>query len=336
MPVSGILFNDIRSILHRARQKAYTAVNTAMVEAYWSIGKRITEEEQQGNKRAEYGIQLIKSLANQLKSEFGKGFDERELRRMRQFYQFFPIWDAVRPELTWTHYRLIIRIEKSNAREYYLKEASGQNWSTRQLERNINTLYYERILSTQVQTNTKEKSLQETIAPSDLIKDPYVLEFLSVRTPDNFSENDIETAIINNLQQFLLEMGKGFSFIRRQYRITTDTKHFYVDLVFYNYLLKCFILIDLKVNELTHQDIGQMDMYVRIFEDTVKSENDNPTIGIILCTEKDHTIVKYSVLEESKQLFASKYRFILPTEEELRIELERETSNIQSRLDINT
>ncbi len=328
MHPNKLFFNDIRAILQQARQKAYTAVNFAMVEAYWRIGKRIVDEEQHGEARAGYGKQLIKELSKQLSAEFGRGFAEANVWNFRQFYLTFPeseILYTLRRELTWSHYRLIMRVENPEARKYYINEAAEQNWSTRQLERNINTLYYERILSTPNKelALAKQKGMQK-IAPSDFLKDPYVLEFLGLETPVGFSERDFETAIISNLQQFLMEMGKGFSFVGRQYRISTETKHFFIDLVFYNFLLKCFVLIDLKIGELTHQDIGQMDMYVRLFEDRMKTEGDNPTIGLILCTEKDETIARYSVLEESKQLFASKYRLILPTEEELKAELERE------------
>ncbi|MFY0256524.1 YhcG family protein [Chitinophaga sp. 30R24] len=324
---------DIKNMLSAARQKAYAAINSAMVEVYWNIGKRIFEEEQQGKERADYGTFLIKELTKHLTEEFGKGFDERELRRMRQFYQTFPIRDALRPELSWTHYRIILRVDSPTARQYYVAETAAQSWSTRQLERNINTLYYERLLSTQnKRAALLDEQNMEKASSSDIIKNPYVLEFLGLKWPTGYSESEIESAIISNLQAFLLELGKGFSFVGRQYRIKTDTKVFYIDLVFYNYILKCFVLIDLKINELTHQDIGQMDMYVRMFEDLKKTEGDNPTIGIILCAEKDHTIVKYSMLEENKQLFASKYRLVLPTEEELRAELEREKQLIHEQI----
>lgn len=333
MLIEKSFITEIKAILTAARMKVYNTINSAMVEAYWHIGKRIFEEEQQGQERAEYGSFLLKELSKELNNEFGKGFDERELRRIRQFYQIFPIRDALRPELTWTHYRIILRVDNPKAREYYIAETASESWSTRQLERNINTLYYERLLSTQ---NKKEaladQQKMEKANPPDLIKNPYVLEFLGLEGPTSYSEGDLETAIISNLQAFLLEMGKGFSFVGRQYRIKTDTKVFYIDLVFYNYILKCFVLIDLKIHELTHQDIGQMDMYVRMFEDLKKTEGDNPTIGIILCTDKDQTIVKYSMLEESKQLFASRYKLVLPTEEELRAELEREKQLIREQL----
>ncbi|OGO73448.1 MAG: hypothetical protein A3K41_12015, partial [Chloroflexi bacterium RIFOXYD12_FULL_57_15] len=322
---SKSLVTDIQNILHTARTKSYAAVNFAMVDAYWQIGKRIVEEEQKGKGRADYGTFLIKDLAKQLTVEFGKGLDERELRRMRQFYQLFPIRDALRPELPWTHYRLILRVENSKAREYYLTEAAEQNWSSRVLERNIHTLYYERLLASQDKKSALAKEAGfEKQSPADFIKDPYVLEFLGLPEDPMISEEEMETAIITKLQKFLLELGKGFSFVGRQVRVSTETSHFYVDLVFYNFLLKCFVLIDLKVDKLTHQDVGQMDMYIRMYDDLKRTEGDNPTIGIILCTNKDETIAKYSVLKGSEQIFASKYRLVLPTEEELQTELERE------------
>ncbi len=235
---------------------------------------------------------------------------------------------ALRTQLTWTHYRLLIRVEKPEAREWYMNEAADQNWSTRALERQINSLYYERLLMSRDKTPVTEEMREKTEPlaplPEDFIKDPYVLEFLGMPDAHQFREADLEQAIIGKLQAFMLELGKGFAFVARQQRISTETKDFFIDLVFYNYILKFFILIDLKTSELTHEDIGKMDMYVRLFEDTVKGKDDNPTVGLILCTDKDHTVVKYSVLNESRQLFASKYRLYLPTEEELRIEIERE------------
>ncbi|MBT9547100.1 MAG: DUF1016 family protein [Candidatus Sericytochromatia bacterium] len=322
------LIDEIRQVLTQARQKAYASVNFIMVEAYWQIGQRIVQEEQQGQQRAGYGEALIKELSKQLSTEFGRGFGVANLWNFKQFYLTYPTEEklyALSRVLTWTHYRLLMRVESPSAREYYTREASEQNWSTRQLERNIHTLYFERLLASQ----DKSKALRQQQPPerqqtNDFIKDPYVLEFLNLPESPLVSEKELETAIITNLQQFLLEMGKGFSFVRRQYRISTESSHFYIDLVFYNYLLKCFVLIDLKIDKLSHQDIGQMDMYVRLFDDLQRAEDDNPTIGLILCTNKDETTVKYSVLKDSEQLFASKYRLILPSEDELRAELERE------------
>ncbi|EDN69237.1 protein containing DUF1016 [Beggiatoa sp. PS] len=325
--INQSFFQDIKNILQQSRQKAYVAVNSAMVEAYWQIGKRIVEEEQVGKQRADYGSFLIKSLSKELSVEFGKGFSVANLKNFRQFYLTFPDFEkgyTVRSQLSWSHYRIIMRVESPTARNYYLTEANEQLWSTRQLQRNINSHYYERLLSS---ANKKIVPVNTNKAiPDEFIKDPYVLEFLNIPENATYSEKQIETAIITHLQKFLLEMGKGFSFVGRQFRISTETSHFYIDLVFYNYLLKCFVLIDLKTSKLSHQDIGQMDMYVRLFDDLKRQVDDNPSIGIILCADKDDTVVKYSVLKDSEQLFASKYRLVLPTEEELIVELEREVS----------
>lgn len=321
-------YQTILDVLQNARTNSYRAVNFIMVEAYWNIGRMIVEEEQQGKERAGYGEALVRDLSLRLSNDFGKGFDEREVRKIRQFYLTFPIRDALRPELSWTHYRTLIRVENETARTYYSTESAEQNWSTRALERQINSLYYERLLMSREQTpvvdEMREKTAPLAPTPNDFIKDPYVLEFLGLQDRPGFREADLEQAIIGKLQSFMLELGKGFAFVARQQRISTETKDFYLDLVFYNYILKCFVIIDLKTRELTHQDIGQMDMYVRLYEDRVKGEGDNPTVGIILCTEKDHTVVQYSVLNESRQLFASRYRLYLPSEEDLRAEIDRE------------
>lgn len=328
---------DIKSIVNNARQGAYRAINTTMVGAYWHIGQRIVEEEQDGSHRAEYGKFILKELSSVLNNEFGKGFDERELRRMRQFYLTFPIRDSLRPELTWTHYRTLIRVENIQAREYYLNEAANNQWSVRVLERNISSLYYDRLLLTANKTpiikDTRKENQEKVPNLGEFIKNPYVLEFLNLQQKATYIEKDLEQALLDNLQSFLLELGKGFAFVSRQEHIRTDTSEFYIDLVFYNYILKCFVLIELKTNKMTHQDIGQMDMYVKMFDDLRRETSDNPTIGILLCTETDSTIAKYSVLNESKQLFASKYKLYLPSEEELRAEIEREKAFFEASKD---
>ncbi len=275
---------------------------------YWEIGRLIVEDEQQGKAKAEYGKATLKNLAKQLTFEFGKGFDERNLNNMRAFYRAFPIWNAVRSELSWTHYRIISRLETEQLRGQYIEHAIEGNWDTRTLERNIRTQYIGRIL---------ESEVKEQLTPPNILKDPYIFEFLGLTSETGLTENDLETALINHLQKFLMELGKGFAFVARQQHIVTDTADFFIDLVFYNYYLKCFVLIDLKTGKLTHSAIGQMDMYARMYDDLKKGEDDNPTIGIILCTDKDETIVKYSVLAENEKLFASKYRLYLPQEDEL-------------------
>ncbi|MEY4903833.1 MAG: hypothetical protein RLZZ292_1648 [Bacteroidota bacterium] len=318
------LYQNIANILQSARLKSYRAVNYTMIEAYWTIGQQIVEEEQQGKHRAEYGAKLLPYLSKKLQADFGKGFDQSNLRNMRMFYNVFPIRDAVRNGLTWTHYRLLLKVSNEKARNFYISESIDNQWNTRVLERNINSFYYERILSSNNQALVKAESESEHITPQDFIKDPYILEFLDLVEKGKIKEKKLEQALINQLQAFLLELGKGFSFVARQKRISAEEDYFSIDLVFYNYILKCFVLIDLKVGKLTHGDIGQMDFYVRYWEDNLKTEGDNPTIGLILCTEKNETVVKYSVLQDNQQLFVSKYKLFLPTEEELRIELERE------------
>ena len=322
----SVFFEDVRAILRISRQKAYRAVNSSMVEAYWLIGKRIVEQEQAGKDRADYGSGLIKKLSIQLGTEFGKGFSVSNLWNFRQFYTVFQDDEkgyTLCSFLTWSNIRLIMRIESPEERIYYLRESREQNWSVRLLDRNIKSGYYKRILSTQSKDKSNKKIKKET--PCFFLKDPYILEFLGLPEDSCYRESSLEQAIISNLQHFLLELGKGFSFVGRQYRISTETSHFYIDLVFYNYILKCFVVIDLKTVKLTHQDIGQMDMYVRMFDDLKRGEDDNPTIGIILCTDKDETVVKYSVLKESEQIFASKYKTVLPTEEELVRQIEADT-----------
>jgi len=323
--VNQNFYNEIRNILLAARSKVYQTANFAMVEAYWNIGKSIIEE-QGGNEKAEYGAGLLKELSKQMTHDFGKGFTVTNLKYMRQFYLTFPNGHALRDELSWTHYRLLMKVENGNAREFYMQEAVKAGWSTRQLERQINTFFYERLLS----SKNKEKVAAEiqtseaAKTPEDIIRDPYVLEFLGLNPNDDFYESDLEQALITHLQKFLLELGRGFSFVARQKRITFDGRHFWIDLVFYNYILKCFVLIDLKVGDLTHQDLGQMQMYVHYYERELMNEGDNPPIGIVLCADKSESVVKYTLPENETQIFASKYKLYLPSEEELLQELRRE------------
>lgn len=331
------LFTEVKQIIHQAKNTMYQTVNFTMVQAYWNIGKIIVEEEQNGKQRAEYGKQLVKQLSDKL-IDFGNNFSERNLWYMKQFYQKWDKLNALRSELSWTHYRMLLKVFDDKARMYYMQEAAAQNWSTRTLQRQLNTQYYERILA----KNPKEVPIipmmeneLQNYKPTDIIKDPFVLEFLNIKPNKKILEKELEQALINQLQEFLLELGKGFSFVERQYRISADTEHFYVDLVFYNYMLKCFVIIDLKTTSLSHKDIGQMDFYVRYFEDKVKLKGDNPTIGIILCAEKDNAIAKYSLLSESKQIFASKYKTYLPTIEELEEEIKRGRYQIELENKLN-
>jgi predicted nuclease of restriction endonuclease-like (RecB) superfamily len=324
-------YRRIKEILDEARLRVYQTVNFEMVKSYWNIGREIIEEEQKGVDRAKYGTFLVRRLSGELTKKYGKGFDQRNLYYMKQFYINFPNVNALRSELSWTHYRLLLKIENKSAREFYMDETVKGNWSTRQLDRQINSLFYDRTLMSRDKKRmiTNGRALQGKMQPEDIIRDPYVLEFLAVKESEKLAERELESALIDKLQYFLLELGTGFSFVRRQYRITADNDHFYIDLVFYNYILKFFILIDLKIDKLTHQDIGQMDFYVRFFEENVKQSGDNPTIGLILCTDKNKTIVKYSLLNESKQIFASKYQMYLPTEKQLKQEIQREKEQIE-------
>ncbi|MBK8871571.1 MAG: DUF1016 family protein [Elusimicrobia bacterium] len=323
---------DIKAILEQARNKARSAVNSAMVEAYWLIGQRIVQEEQRGSSRAVYGERLLANLSRALTASLGKGFSYANLRNFRQFYLTFSqdeICYTACSKLSWSHNRLIMREEDPKARAYYLAESFSQQWTVRQLERNLQSRSFQRLLSSQDSGMQDSPPRSEPLG--DFIKDPYVLEFLQLPESGQLKESALEQAIIDELQKFLLELGKGFSFVARQMRISTETSHFFIDLVFYNYFLKCFVIIDLKTGKLTHQDIGQMDMYVRLFDDLKRGEDDNPTIGIILCDSKDETVVKYSVIQESQQLFASKYQRVLPTEKELIAEIEREKRLIGER-----
>jgi predicted nuclease of restriction endonuclease-like (RecB) superfamily len=333
---AGNLLANLRAVILEARRQAITAVDVVQVRTCWVVGRHIVEFEQAGQTRAAYGKAVLAQVSAQLTAEFGKGFDASNLRYMRLFYQAFPNCDALRHELSWTHYRLLLRVDSVTARDWYMNEAATQNWNTRALERQLGTLYYERLLASKdrqpVRDEAAEKLAEIQSTPREFIRDPVMLEFLGLPGTGKLLESNLEHALIDNLQAFLLELGKGFAFVARQQRLSTETKDFYIDLVFYNYLLKCFVLFDLKTRELTHEDIGQMDMYVRLYDDQRRSPDDGPTVGLILCAHKDHTVVRYSVLHGNEQLFASKYKLILPSEEELRAELLREQALIAAQV----
>ncbi|WP_417706039.1 PDDEXK nuclease domain-containing protein [Pseudomonas sp.] len=326
------LLTELAELICQARQQAVRAVDAIQVQTCWEVGRHIVEFEQGGQARATYGKKLLPTLAKGLTAEFGKGFDVTNLRHMRAFFLAFPIRDALRRELSWTHYRTLLKVDSDSARQWYMNEAATQNWSTRALERQIGTLYYERLLASQDRAAVEQEAASNLQAlgksPRDFVRDPVLLEFLGLPNAGTLLESELEQALIDQLQQFLLELGKGFAFVGRQQRISTESKDFYIDLVFYNYLLKCFVIFDLKRGELTHQDIGQMDMYVRMFDDLRRGPEDGPTVGIILCAQKDASVVRYSVLQGSEQLFASKYKLVLPSEDELRAELDRERARL--------
>ncbi|MFA6920555.1 MAG: PDDEXK nuclease domain-containing protein [Gallionella sp.] len=334
------LYCNIREVLLTARATVRRTVNDAMVQSYWQIGRLIVEDEQGGEKRAEYGKRVLPELAKRLAAEFGKGFSSTNLKMFRQFYLAFPISHTLCDQsglgrLSWSHFRNLIRVENNTARIWYANEAATQNWSARALDRQISTLYYERLLGSQKQNGVREEAARKIageapLDPRDFIRDPYVLEFLGVQPDAGLYEKDVEQGLIERLQQFLMELGKGFAFVARQKRLQVEGDDFFIDLVFYNYLLKCFVLIELKVGKLTHQDVGQLDMYVRVFDEQQRGEGDNPTIGLILCSERNAAVAKYSALVDKPQLFASKYQTYLPSEEELRIELERDRSLLEN------
>ena len=336
MEISNNYISEIKKILKNARQKAYIAVNSAMVEAYWEIGRRIVEEEQNGKERAEYGKEILQNLSKELTEEFGKGYSYRTLREIRQFYLMFSDfekWRTVSAKLTWSHFQKVLRVSNEKARIFYLTEAAENMWSVRTLDRNISTLYYDRIVAS-IDKKTVEDEMKEKtkkLQAEEFIKNPVVLEFLDLPTNMSYTENELEKALTDDIQKFMMELGKGFAFVERQQHIHTENSDFYIDLVFYNYILKCFVIVELKTEKLTHQDIGQLDMYVRMYDDLKKQENDNPTIGLLLCTETDRTIIKYSVLNDNKNLFASKYINYLPSEEELINEIERQKTLFESR-----
>ncbi|WP_159991992.1 PDDEXK nuclease domain-containing protein [Pelistega ratti] len=321
--------NEIKNILSDARQKAYRAVNSSMIEAYWKIGERIVLEEQNGKERADYGKEILQNLSIELTQAFGKGFSYRSLREIRQFYLMFSDvekWRTLFAKLTWSHFQRCLKVSSEEARRFYLIESAENMWSVRTLDRHISTLYYDRLIHSKnkspVITEMREKTT--SLQTQDFIKNPTVLEFLNLPTNLSYAEAELEKSLIDNLQKFMLELGKGFAFVARQEHIRTETSDFFIDLVFYNYILKCFVIVELKTEKLTHQDIGQLDMYVRMYDDLKKLPNDNPTIGLLLCTETDSVVAKYSVLRDNPQLFTSKYVHYLPTEEELIQEIEQQ------------
>lgn len=337
-PDAGALHLAIRDILLSAKTQARRAVNDAMVQAYWHVGRLIVEDEQGGERRAEYGKRVLPELAKRLSGEFGKGFTLANLRNFRQFFLNFS-WEEIRytacSELSWSHFRCLMRVKNKAARTWYASETATQNWSVRALDRQISTLYYERLLGSQKQDGVREEAAKKIADeaptdPRDFIRDPYVLEFLDMQPGAHLYEQGVEQGLIDRLQQFLMELGKGFAFVARQKRLQVEGDDFFVDLVFYNYLLKCFVLIDLKVGKLAHQDVGQLDMYVRVFDEQQRGDGDNPTIGLILCSERNAAVAKYSALADKPQLFASKYQTFLPSEEELRAELERDRALLEN------
>lgn len=326
---SGALLDDAKAIIDSARTAAYRSVNVTLVQRNWLLGRRIAEEELRGADRAKYGTFIVDTLAGQLTELYGNGFDRRTLYMFLQFYRRFPIVDSLSPQsgglLSWTHYRKLLQVENPDALKWYLDEAAAETWNVRTLQRNISSQYYERMLLSQHRELVKEemhevtKPLQERL---EFIKNPVIAEFLGFKEDSTYTESDLETRILDNIREFLMELGKGYAFVARQQHIHTEKEDYYIDLVFYNYILKCFVLIDLKTSKITHQDVGQMDMYVRMYDELKRGEGDNPTLGIVLCSDTDSDIARYSILHGNEQLFASKYRLCLPTEEDLRAEIE--------------
>ena len=325
----GDLLTDAKAIIETARSAAYRSVNVALVQRNWLLGKRIAEEELKGADRATYGTYIVKKLSTQLTDLYGSGFDSRSLYSFLQFFKQFPIVDSLSPQsgglLSWTHYRKLLQVENKDALAWYINEAAAEGWGVRVLQRNISSQYYERMLLSQHKELVKNE-MQEVTRPLqerlEFIKNPVVAEFLGFKEDSSFTESQLEARILDNIREFLMELGKGYAFVARQQHIHTEKEDYYIDLVFYNYILKCFVLIDLKTSKITHQDVGQMDMYVRMYDELKRGEGDNPTLGIVLCSDTDSDIARYSVLHGNEQLFASKYRLCLPKEEELRAEIE--------------
>ena len=324
------IFEEIKGLINSSRSRVYSVVNTEMLNLYWNIGKIIMEI-QQGNERAAYGDTVLEKLSEKLTNEFGKGFSARNLERMRKFYNCFSISTTLSSKLSWSHYLELIKIEEENKRQFYLNECINCRWSVRELQRQTGALLYERIALSKNKDKVLELVQQGQVLKTarDLVKDPFVLEFLDIKENTDYLEADLEKNILKHLKEFLLELGKGFMFVGSQVRITLDETHFYPDLIFYNRLLKCFVIIDLKIGEITHQDIGQMQMYVNYYDRDIRSKDENETVGILLCTKKKETIVKYTLPSDNKSIFASQYKLHLPTEEELIEAVEEEKKNFE-------
>ncbi len=338
------LMSDAEHIIDAAQSLSRRVVNVALVRRNWLLGKRIVEEELPSNGNAEYGAKVISGLSKHLTEKYGKGFTRSHLYRYVQFYKAYPEIVATASRqfgnvLSWSHYLVLLRVTNKKARDWYEREAVEQSWSVRTLDRNVSTLYYDRMLMSQnkepVIAEMEEKTSEYQANRLEFVKNPVIAEFLGVPQDKDYVESDLESAIITNLQKFLMELGKGYAFVARQQHIKTDLDDFYIDLVFYNYILKCFVLIDLKTSKITHQDVGQMDMYVRMYDDLKRGKDDNPTLGIVLCSETSETIAKYSVLHDNKQLFATKYKLCLPSEEELRAEIENQKLMFKLQHDID-
>lgn len=324
------LYNDIKLLVEESRNRVYKTVNTEMINLYWNIGKIIVVM-QDGNKKSKYGDYLIKELSIRLTNKFGKGFSIPNLKRMRQFYNCFPIGSTLLNQLTWSHYLELIKIDDVNKRKFYMKECINSNWDVRELQRQRTTLLYERIANSKDKNKVIELSSigYKLNEPKDIIKDPFVLEFLDIKETTNYLESDLEKNILNHLKEFLLELGKGFTYVGNQVRITLDSEHFYPDLVFYNRILKCFVIIDLKIGKVTHKDIGQMQMYVNYYDREIKQSDENSTVGILLSTNKNETVVKYTLPEDNKTIFSSEYKLHMPTEQELITAVEEEKKNFE-------
>ena len=325
------VIDDVKGIICSGMESAYNATNRAIVLTYWNVGRRIVEQEQRGNQRAEYGASMMDALATELTKEYGKSYSKRNLQYFRKFYQCFPDIEIVNScvhNLTWTHFRSLLRVADEDARVWYMSEAAHENWNVRMLDRNISTQYYHRLLQSPkkeaVIAEMKRKNDQFPKTHFELVKSPVVAEFLGFKDEGSYLESDLESAILSHIRDFLMEMGRGFAFVARQQHIVTETEDYFIDLVFYNIELKCYVLVDLKMGKITHQDVGQIDMYVRMYDDLKRTAGDNPTIGILLCSETDEDIARYSVLHDNDRLFMSKYLTYLPTEEQLKQEIERQ------------